>query len=134
MTKRNICVVALIGAGLLAAAPVAQADPTDALLARVGKFQLDNGETKIVKRGSATKAYRVCMEEGRGAVPLKVIYEGKETIVEPGRVPVDRGHEDPAGQRRQAAERHDVDRQLRAPAGGKSYKTDVSVARTARNE
>jgi len=84
MTKRKVCVVALIGAGLFAAAPLTQADSTDGLLARIGKFQLDNGESKTVKRGSATKAYRICMDEGDGAVPLKVTYEGQEAIVEPG--------------------------------------------------
>jgi len=127
MTKRNICVVALIGAGLFAAAPVAQADTTDGLLARIGKFQLDNGETKTVKRGSATRAYRVCMDEGRGAVPLKVTYEGKEAIVEPGEC------------RLIEAAKIRLASAARLPAGMtligsfesgrvKSYKTDVSVA------
>ncbi len=133
MTTRNICVVALIGAGLLAAAPLAQADSTDALLARVGKFQLDNGETKIVKRGSATKAYRVCMDEGRGAVPLKVIYEDQEAIVEPGECQLIEATKI----RLASAGRLQKGMTLIGsfqPRSGKSYKTDVSVARTARNE
>jgi hypothetical protein len=127
MTKRNICVVALIGAGLIAAAPPALADATDGLLARIGKFQIDNGESKTVKRGSATKAYRVCMDEGRGAVPLKVMYEDQEAIVEPGECRIFE------------ATKIRLASAARLPAGmtligsfdssrGRSYKTDVSVA------
>lgn len=130
MTKRNIYVVALIGAGLTAAAPVVQADPTDALLARVGKFQLDNGESKFVKRGSATKAYRVCMEEGHGAVPIKVLYEGQETIVEPGECQLIEATQI----RLASAARLQKGMTLIGSfetGNGKSYKTDVSVARTA---
>jgi len=133
MTKRYICVVALIGAGLTAAAPVVQADPTDALLARVGKFQLNNGKTKIVQRGSETKAYRVCMEEGRGAVPLKVLYEGHEAIVEPGECQLIEATKI----RLASAGRLQKDMTLIGSfesTSGKSYKTDVSVARTARVE
>jgi hypothetical protein len=84
MTKRYICVIAVIGVGLAAAAPAVKADATDTLLASVGQFELGNGETKTVKRGTQVKAYRVCMDEGRYAVPLKVTYDGKEAIVEPG--------------------------------------------------
>jgi hypothetical protein len=133
MTKRNIYVVALIGAGLTAAAPVVQADPTDALLARVGKFQLDNGETKTVKRGSAIKAYRVCMDDGRGAVPLKVMYEGQEAIVEPGECRLIEATKI----RLAIADRLQKGMTLIGSfesRGGKSYKTDVSVAQAARNE
>lgn len=130
MTKRYIY-VALIGACLSAAAPVVQADPTDALLARVGKFQLDNGETKLVKRGNATKAYRVCMEEGRGAVALKVLYEGQEAIVEPGECQLIEATKI----RLASAERLDRGMTLIGSfesGRGKTYKTDVSVARAAR--
>jgi hypothetical protein len=133
MTKRNIYVVALIGAGLIAAAPVVQADPTDALRARVGKFQLDNGETKVVSRGSAIKAYRVCMEEGRGAVPLKVLYEGQEAVVEPGECQM---IEATKIRLASAGRLHKGMTLIGSfqPRTGKSYKTDVSVAQTARNE
>jgi len=84
MNKRQICVVAVIGAGLLGGSSLAQADATDTLLASVGQFQLDNGETKTVLRGTKVKGYRVCMDEAPNAVPLKVTYDGKEAIVEPG--------------------------------------------------
>jgi hypothetical protein len=84
MNKRQICVVAVIGAGLLGGSSLAQADATDTLLASVGEFQLDNGETKTVLRGAEIKGYRVCMDEAPDAVPLKVTYDGKVAIVEPG--------------------------------------------------
>jgi hypothetical protein len=133
MTTRNICVVALIGAGLFAAAPLAQADSTDALLARVGKFQLDNGETKLVKRGPAIKAYRVCMVDVRGAVPLKVMYKGQEAVIEPGECQLIEATKI----RLASASRLQKGMTLIGsfqPRSGKSYKTDVSVARSARNE
>ena len=127
MTKRNKCVVALIGAGLFAAAPLAQADSTDGLLARIGKFQLDNGETKTVKRGSATKAYRVCMDEGRGAVPLKVMYEDQSVIVEPGECRlIEAAKIRLAGAARLPAGMTLIGSFDSSPV--KTYKTDVSVA------
>lgn len=84
MNKRQICVVAVIAAGLLGWSSLAQADATDTLLASVGEFQLDNGETKTVLRGAQVKGYRVCMDEDRDAVTLKVTYDGKVALVEPG--------------------------------------------------
>jgi hypothetical protein len=84
MNKRNLCVVAVIGAGLLGGASAAQADATDRLLARSGQFQLDNGETITVKRAAATQGYRICMDDTPHAVPLKVAYDDKEVIVAPG--------------------------------------------------
>lgn len=84
MNKRNFWIVVMLGAGLAGAAPLAQADITDALLARVGEFKLDNGETKTVIRKNEPKQYRVCMTDRPEAVPLKVTYDGKEAIVAPG--------------------------------------------------
>lgn len=127
MTKRNICVVALIGAGLIAVVPVAQADPASALLTRVGKFQLDNGQTKVVNRGATPRTFRVCMEEGRDAMPLKVVYEDKQAIVEPGECRLIEATKI----RLASATRLQDGRTLIGsfnPVNRKSYKTDVSMA------
>jgi len=84
MSKRYLCVTVVIGAILMAGAPVARADSQNTLLANWGQFQLDDGDTKTLRRGSATKAYRVCLDDGAAAVPLKVTFEGQEAIVVPG--------------------------------------------------
>jgi hypothetical protein len=84
MNKHNIFVVALILSSLTGEVPVAQADPDDQMLASLGEFQLNNNETKTVQWGAAIKTYRVCMEEGLDARPLRVTYDGTQVIVEPG--------------------------------------------------
>ncbi|MEQ1803099.1 MAG: hypothetical protein ABL989_14320, partial [Gammaproteobacteria bacterium] len=132
MTKRSICVVAVIGAGLMAVAPVAPADPTDSLLASVGQFQLDSSETKLLRRGAAVKGYKICMDEHRHAVPLKVMYDGQEAIVEPGEC---RLFEATKIKLASAGPLHDgmtLIGSFGAPRSGKSYRTDVSVAQAAR--
>ena len=84
MNKHNIVVVAFILSSLTGLVPVAQADPDDQMLASLGEFQINNNETKTVQWGAAIKTYRVCMEEGLDARPLKVTYDGTQVIVEPG--------------------------------------------------
>ena len=83
MNERNISIIALIGGALLAGLPASQADNLDHLLARGGQFELNNGKTKTLA-WDEIRRYRVCMEEGPDAVPLRVAYDGNETIVEPG--------------------------------------------------
>lgn len=84
MNQHNMYVIALVGGALLIGSPAARADSLDLLLARGGQFELNNGKTKTLAGGSEIKRYRVCMDEGPGAVPLKVTYDGNETIIEPG--------------------------------------------------
>lgn len=84
MNKKSIRLIAVICAGLIAGLPAAHADSNDGLLAYYRMFQLGNDDAQTVIRGKKTKAYRVCVEEGRGAVPLRVTHSEGETIVEPG--------------------------------------------------
>ena len=137
MNKRIICIVTLIGAGLLVG-PLAARTGDDRLLARYsparyGTFHLDNGDVQSLKGGKKTRAYRVCMEAGEGAVPLKVMYENKDVIVQPGDC------------RLIEATKIRLASAGKLPAGmtligsfnarsHKSYKTDVSMARTASND
>jgi len=133
MSKGILCVAVVIGAGLMGVVSTAWADPSDALLARVGQFQLDNGESKTMRGRSTIKAYRVCMEEGQGAVPLKVTYDGAEAFVAPGECQLIEATKIKLA----SAARLPEGMTLIGSVGsghGKSYKTDVSLARTARNE
>jgi hypothetical protein len=85
MNKPNLCVVAVIGASLIGGASAAMADGADRALASRSKFQLANGEAVTVKPAAAgTKGYRICMEDTRHAVPLRVTYDGTELLVPPG--------------------------------------------------
>ena len=133
MNKHYIYVVALIGLGLTGAVPVAQADPTDSMLASLGEFKLDNGETKTVLRGAAIKGYRVCMDDGPDAVSLKVTYDGIEIIVDPGECQLIQARKIKLAS---AARLHDGMTLIGSfnADSRKKYQTDVSVARAARND
>ena len=133
MSKGILCIVAMIGAGLMAGASTAKADPTDVLLARIGQFQLDNGETRTMLGRAAVKAYRVCMEEGRGAVSLKVTYDGIEAFVAPGECQLIEATKIKLASATRLEDGMTLIGRV-GPGGGKSYKTDVSLARTARND
>ncbi len=84
MNKRNLCVVAVVGVSLAGGISVARADSSDRAIAARDQFQLDSGEKLAVQRATATKGYRVCMDDTKRAVPLKVEFDGKEAIVAPG--------------------------------------------------
>ncbi|MFZ1626146.1 MAG: hypothetical protein WAU48_15365 [Gammaproteobacteria bacterium] len=84
MHKNSIKLIAVIGAGLLTGLPAAQADSNDGLLANYRMFQLENNDVQTVIRSQKTKAYRVCVEDKPGSVPLRVSHSEGETIVEPG--------------------------------------------------
>jgi hypothetical protein len=132
MNKHNICVLALIGSGLLGAAPVAQADPADSMLASQGEFQINNNETKTVLWGGAIKTYRVCMEEAPEARPLKVTYDGTQVIVEPGDCQLIQARNIKLASATRLKEGMALIGSFDASSRQK-YQTDVSVARAARN-
>ena len=133
MNKRHICVVAVIGAGLLGGSSLAQADTTDTLLASVGQFQLDNGEAKTVLRGAKVKGYRVCMEEVPEAVPLKVTYDDKVVMVEPGECQLIMATKIKLAS---ASKLHDGMTLIGSfnTDSRKKYNTSVSLAQVARND
>ena len=85
-------------------------------------------------RGAATKAYRICMDEAPKAVPLKVIYDGKEAVVEPGECRVIEAAKIKLASAQPLREGMTLIGSFGPPRSGKTYRTDVSVARTARNE
>lgn len=124
---RAILGVGLIVAALTAAAPVVRADATDMLLARSKQFQLENGEAKTVIRRGKTKEYRVCMEDGPKAVPLKVSYDGGEAVIAPGECRMIQARNIKLG----IEGRLHKDMTLIGRFNPGSKKTSVSVARTA---
>ncbi len=134
MTRNNICVVVAIIVGLLGGMRVAEADAADALLASIGQFQLDNGESKTVQRSAAVKAYRVCMDEGYKAVPLQVTHDGKVTVVAPGECQLIEANKIKLASAAPLARGMTLIGSFEAPSKSKHYSTDVSVAQAARNE
>lgn len=133
MNKRNIRVVALIGSGVIAAVTVARADPDDSMLASLGEFQINNNETKTVLWGAAIKTYRVCMDEGPDARPLKVTYDGMKVIVLPGECQLIQARNIKLAS---ATRLHDGMALIGSFDTGsrKKYQPNVSVAQTARND
>lgn len=83
MKTAEICVLA-VAAAFLAIPQTAAADAADRFLARYGVLVVDDGETKSLSRGPEFKTYRVCMKAEPDAVPLRILHDGQETIVEPG--------------------------------------------------
>jgi hypothetical protein len=101
MNTSRICSVMLLATGV--AAGTIRADPAADVIGQVREmdqvesratapraeeqgreFVLDERGLKTLKRGAHTKAFRVCMTESEDAVPLKVLHDGLETIVDPG--------------------------------------------------
>ena len=131
MNERKICIIALIGTALLAGSPAAPADNLDALLARGGQFELNNGKTKTLAGGGEIKRYRVCMDEGPGAVPLKVTYDGNETIVEPGECQLIEGSKIKLASAARLTEGMTLIASFNS-VGTKKYETSVSLAQAGR--
>ena len=84
MNKRKLCVMAVMGASLIGAAAAVPARAADQAPAAPAQFQLDDGDSIALNADEATTGYRICMDEGRYAVPLKVRYEGQTLVVAPG--------------------------------------------------
>jgi hypothetical protein len=132
MSKRNICVTVVIGAILMGGAPVARADTQNSLLASFGRFQIDDGDTKTLRRGGAVKAYRVCLDDGAAAVPLKVSFEGREAIVVPGECRLIEANKIKLASAGKLQEGMTLIGRFNNTSR-KQYRTSVSVAQTARN-
>lgn len=127
MNNRRILIATVVCSGLMAGSPVAQADNLDHLFARWGQFQLNNSHTKTLARGGEFKRYRVCMEEGQGAVPLRVTFDGSETIVDPGTCQLIEGRDIKLA----SASKVDDDMLLIGrvnPGGARKYNTSVTLA------
>ena len=134
MSKGMICVFATISAALLAGTTVTRADTTDDMLARVGQFQLDQHETKTVKRKAAVEGYRVCMEEGRHAVALMVTHDDLVTIVEPGECQLIEAEKIKLASAERLHDGTTLIGSFGSTSKSRQYKTNVSVARNARND
>jgi len=84
MNMRKLCVMAVMGASLIGGAAATYADDAGQAPAPRSQFQLDDGDSIALKADDTTTGYRICMDDGRFAVPLKVRYEGKTLVVAPG--------------------------------------------------
>jgi hypothetical protein len=132
MNRNNIKAIAVIVSSLVAGLPVAQADSNDGLLAQYRMFQLDNDDVQVVNRSAKIKAYRVCVEDGRGAVPLKVSHGAAETVVEPGDCQLIETNRIKLAAVGQIPEGMTMIGRFKNSATAKKYSTSISVARVAR--
>jgi hypothetical protein len=132
MNRNNIKAIAVIVSSLVAGLPVAQADSNDGLLAQYRMFQLENDDVQVVNRSAKIKAYRVCVEDGRGAVPLKVSHGAAETVVEPGDCQLIETNRIKLAAVGQIPEGMTMIGRFKNSATAKKYSTSISVARVAR--
>ena len=132
MNKNSIGLVAIVCAGLIAGLPSALADSNDGLLANYRMFQLENDDVQVVNRSAKIKAYRVCVEDGRGAVPLKVSHGAAETVVEPGDCQLIETNRIKLAAVGQIPEGMTMIGRFKNSATAKKYSTSISVARVAR--
>jgi len=126
----RLLVASIVLSGVVAAgmAPAVQADE-DSLLRMSGRFKVDNGEVKVVKRRQAERTYRVCMDEGAAAVPLRVVHDGLETVVVPGECTVITASKIALAAHQQLPEGYNlIGRFVPAGVSRKSYTTEISVA------
>ena len=49
-----------------------------------GEFAIHNGETKTLATGSREHDYRICVNHGWHSVPLRIMHDGMDTVVQPG--------------------------------------------------
>lgn len=56
----------------------------DYMLRNGGEFEIGSGEVHSIAHHKADKEYRICVRKARHSVPLKVMYDGKESTVAVG--------------------------------------------------
>jgi len=88
VTLRSWLAAAVVAAGtvfnLAGAAALPSPSIEDELLAMENEFQLTNDQSKIIAEHKHPEAYRFCVKQGNGVVPLKVTGDGKVQNVNPG--------------------------------------------------
>ncbi len=84
MMKQVVCGAVLLAVSSIAGPVFAEKSAVDQMLNRNHMFGLDNGEWKSLTRGPEAKTYRICMTKGEDAAALKVMHDGRQTIVQPG--------------------------------------------------
>lgn len=85
--KRTNVIAMLLGGTLIGLSGVTLAEmdvASDAMLALQGEWELGNGETHLIAHSKKDETYRICVRQARNAVPVKVIYDGKEQTVATG--------------------------------------------------
>lgn len=87
VSKAALVSASLVAVSLLGMAhPALAAGPSidDELLRMQGEFELGNGDKVLVHAGHKPASYRVCVKDVPGVVPLKVIVDGKDSVVGDG--------------------------------------------------
>ena len=68
--------------GLVQAA--AAQGPDEPFLRPYGMFEVDQGQTKTLAFGKHDRTYRICVTKAPHTVPLKVMTDGRDSMVYPG--------------------------------------------------
>ena len=84
MKNLIICSVLLLTVGSIAGPAFAEKSAVDQMLNRNHMFGLENGDWKVLNRGTGVKTYRICVTQEEDAASLKVVHDGRQTIVQPG--------------------------------------------------
>ena len=85
MNRKTQLAVLMAAAATIGMARAASAQGFDEpLLAAYGQFEIEPGQTKTLAHGKHDRAYRICVRSTNHSVPLKVLYDGQESMVFPG--------------------------------------------------
>lgn len=84
MKNLIICSALLLTVGSIAGPAFAEKSAVDQMLNRNHMFGLENGDWKVLNRGTGVKTYRICVTQEEDAASLKVVHDGRQTIVQPG--------------------------------------------------
>ena len=86
-TMKILTVISIItfGAGLTQTVSAGVEDEIDNYyLSSAGKFEVGNGEIQTIVHNKTDSLYRICVDNARYNVPLKLMYDGNTSTVTPG--------------------------------------------------
>ena len=75
---------ALVLSALMSGSAMAQVSDDLSTFVPAGEFAVTNGQMKGIEHSKTDQTYRICVGRGSTEVPLKVMHDGKESMVSPG--------------------------------------------------
>jgi hypothetical protein len=87
MTALGAAAISMLALGALLKSGPAQAEDDildHEMMQLHGEFEISDGDVKVIARRHKPTTIRVCVDEAKHTVPLKVTSDRQETLVQPG--------------------------------------------------